>query len=100
MSVQLKSIGEVFSKTWELYKSRAVPILVVIVLTTFIMLALISFFAIIAIFSLGGLQTLTGELQGGQFRPTVVASVRPPSWYAASQSLGNGGATERGCWNK
>ncbi len=75
MSVQLKSIGEVFSKTWELYKSRAVPILVVILLTTFLMLALISSFAIIAILGLGGLQALTGELQGGQFSPTVVAAV-------------------------
>jgi hypothetical protein len=30
MSVQLKSIGKVFSEIWELYTSRAVPILVVV----------------------------------------------------------------------
>lgn len=72
MGAQLKSIGEVFAETWDLYKRRAVPILVVILLTTFLILFLFFAFALIAVVALGGLQALTGQLQGDQLSPTAI----------------------------
>ena len=72
MGRRLKSIGEVFSETWELYKRRAVPILVVILLTTLLVIFLICALGIIMALGLGGQQALTGQLQGGQVSTTTV----------------------------
>ena len=69
MSSQLKSITEVFSETWELYRQRAVPILLVILLTSVLVIAVISIFGVLMALGLGGMELLNGQLEPGRFGP-------------------------------
>jgi len=72
MGSPLKSITEVFSETWDLYKQRAVPILLVILLTSFLVIVLLCIFGIMMALGLGGLDALTGHVQKGACSPLFI----------------------------
>ncbi len=74
MSAQLKSIGEIFSETTELYKSRWLPILAVMLLSTLVILFLVGCAIALVILLTGGLDALTGNLQNMQFGLTGLAT--------------------------
>lgn len=73
MSTQLKTVSEIFTETWGIYKQRAVPIVVVIVLTTVLILGLIVVIGLSTVVALGGLQAVTGDVQAGHFSPGALA---------------------------
>ena len=72
MGSPLKSITEVFSETWDLYKQRAVPILLVILLTSFLVIVCICIFGVMMALGLGGVEALRGHPVPGGFSPLAV----------------------------
>ncbi len=75
MNSQLKSIGEIFSETWELYRQRAIPILLVILLTSCIVVVLICVFGIIIALGIGGLNTSANHFEIGGYGPLLSITV-------------------------
>lgn len=73
MGVQLKKVDEIIAETWGLYKQRAVPILLVLVLTTSLILAVIVVCVLVGVVAFGGLQAAAGEIQAGGFSPLIFA---------------------------
>ena len=74
MSGQLKSIGEVFSETTALYKSRWLPILAVMLLSTMVILFFIACDIALVMYLLGGFDAFTGNIQNMQFSLPVLLS--------------------------
>ena len=67
MGAQLKTVGEVFSQTWEMYKERAIPILLVGLISLFLVF-LTAFCTALAVFYFqGGVQSFIAALQTGHF---------------------------------
>ena len=74
MSVQLKSIGEVFSETSTLCKSRALPIIAVILLSTVVIIFFIIVSVVLGLALTGGPDALSGNLQEMKLTlPMIVA---------------------------
>ena len=72
MSSQLKSIGEVVSETWELYRQRAVPILLVLLLTSVLVIGVVCIFGVLLALGLGGAEVLSSHLEPGRISPLAL----------------------------
>lgn len=75
MKRQLKSIDEVFSETWNLYKRRIIPIIVVVLLVTIISGCLIIGAGVAIFIGLGIEQALTGDMQAMLLNPILIGAV-------------------------
>ena len=74
MDAQLKTVGEVFSETWEVYKERAIPILLV-ALISICLVFLTAFCTSLAVFYFqGGVQAFIAALQAGHFSLAAMAA--------------------------
>jgi hypothetical protein len=75
MSRQLKTIGEVFSESWQLYKERAVPIILVVLITTVIVFVAVFITVLFLLFSLGGVDQFFQAFMSGNFSPQFICTV-------------------------
>jgi hypothetical protein len=72
--IKLKSMDEIFSEAWLLYKSRALPMIVVMLLTSLLSIALIGGSSAAAYLGLGIEQGLAGDLRELLLNPMVIGS--------------------------
>ena len=75
MGVQLKTVGEIFSETWELYKERSIPILLVGLITICLVFLFFFLTSLAALFFQGGVSSFVEAVQTKQFAPSAIAAV-------------------------
>jgi len=72
MSAELKGFSTIFTETWEQFKTRALTILGVLLLTTLLIMVGVTLVGIVAALLLGGGQAAFEQLQQGQISGTIV----------------------------
>lgn len=71
---QLKTVTEIFSEAWDLYKSKAVSIVLVAIISLLVSALLLAGGAAAAFFSLGGQPFFTGDLRELLMNPKILGA--------------------------